>query len=220
MSETRQEKEAEPSPPKKSEGAHNSDLNNILLEKWIDISVETDRQLLTLSTGGIGLIAAFITTKGVGSAGQMALLILAFLCFLATLTSIFYILYLNKKHIASIMAGGPLSNSLLGFLDKFSVASFSFGVILSAVFAFNVASTDLVQKPKESIQCTEQINERSENRHPEKPSGSACGCNFNEREPKRLSILSNDAKPEPTPESKPASRPAPKPRTNSTRCDL
>lgn len=177
MSETSQTAEAPQRPESKEE------LNNMLLEKWIDISIETDRQLLTLSTGGIGLIAAFITTKGVGSFGQMSLLILACLFFLVTLTSTFYILHLNKKHLAGVMAGESSSNSLLGFLDRASVVSFSIGVLLATIFAFNVANTDLEQKSKESTTKTEQKNERSEKNSERDPS---CRCGALEREPQRL----------------------------------
>ncbi len=203
--------------PQRSESKE--ELNNMLLEKWIDISIETDRQLLTLSTGGIGLIAAFITTKGVGSFGQMSLLILACLFFLVTLTCTFFILHLNKKHIACVMAGESSSNSLLGFLDRASVISFSIGVILATMFAFNVANTDLEQKSKESTSKTEQKNERSEQNSERDPSGHACRCCVCERESQQYSQYPRRSwEPSHQPAGKQSTSATPKPAQNRSRC--
>lgn len=148
-----------------------SSLNQMYLEKWIDISLDTDRQLLTLSTAAIGLLATFVTTKGVSSVGQIIFLIFAGIAFISVIAVILIIFKMNGDYLGGLLKGKPTELGLMKALDKLVRISFFTGIVCTAFFSINIAISDLEKSLKTSPAGEKNVTRESSN--PEKPSGYA-----------------------------------------------
>lgn len=118
-------------------------LHQMYAEKWIDISLDTDRQLLTLSTAAIGLLATFITSKGVTATWQLLLFSLAIGSFILVIAAILFIFKLNRAYIATQSEGKTPEESLMQFLDKSVRFLFFLGIFSTAICGLAIASNDL-----------------------------------------------------------------------------
>lgn len=150
--------------------AADASVRQMYAEKWIDISLDTDRQLLTLSTAAIGLLASFITNKGVSSVLQLILLGLSVGCFVAVIAALLYIFKLNRNFLEIQSTGKAPDESLMRFLDKSVRVLFFTGIFGTAAYAFTIATKDL----ETSIQNKQGVvNESRQERRTEEPSRSS-----------------------------------------------
>lgn len=148
--------------------AADASVRQMYAEKWIDISLDTDRQLLTLSTAAIGLLASFITSKGVSSVLQLILLGLSVGCFVAVIAALLYIFKLNRNFLEIQSTGRTPDESLMRFLDKSVRVLFFTGIFGAAAYAFTIATKDL----ETSMQKQGVVNESRQERRTEEPSRS------------------------------------------------
>ena len=166
---TEEKKEEKQDEFKQERFAAEAALQQMYAEKWIDISLDTDRQLLTLSTAAIGLLATFITSKGISSTYQLMLLVVSVLAFTSVIASILYIFKLNRIHIAVQSSKQKPDESLMLFLDKAVRVLFFVGIFSAAVYALSIAVSDL---DKNLITNKELKDDSKANRSAEEPSRS------------------------------------------------
>lgn len=173
MSEPEQKKQ-EPDEYRLERFAAQASLQQMYAEKWIDISLDTDRQLLTLSTAAIGLLSTFIVNKGVTSNLQLLLLTVSVAAFVLVIACLLYIFKLNRNHIAVQSSGKTPDESLMRFLDKAVRYLFFVGIFTTAAYALNIALQDL-DKSKKGTPSEQQ------SRTPKEPS---IGLDDRQREPR------------------------------------
>lgn len=122
----------------------------LFTELYFNAALETDRQLLTLSAGGLGLLLTLLTTKGAANGWILALYGLSALLFLANIFALIKILDLNKTYIADVASKGHHLCKLLSTLDKLVrrlfIAASAAAIILAIVIGLQ--STD---KGKEKV---------------------------------------------------------------------
>jgi hypothetical protein len=107
---------------------------------WITSSLELDKNLLTLSAAGIGLLASLLTTVGVKSAEGIVLYVTAIVAFGVTIAAVLVIFRLNKLHLEKVLSGEQIGRDpLLSTLDAVAALSFAIGVLLTAVIGIAAA---------------------------------------------------------------------------------
>ncbi|CBL45539.1 Conserved hypothetical protein [gamma proteobacterium HdN1] len=114
------------------------------VEAWISTSLELDKSLLALSSGGIALIITFISTVGLKTVEMAVMSICAILSFLVCVVSVLYIFRKNKDHLKKSIQGVEVSDPSLAFADKIAAYSFGLAAILSAVIGVSAAINSLV----------------------------------------------------------------------------
>lgn len=120
---------------------------------WYNTQLEHDKNLLTLSAGGIGLLITLLTTVGVSSVEGFFLYVLALFCFVLCVGSVLVIFKQNGKYIEYLVKGDvPPNNPLLQSLDSVAIYSFAFGVVFAAVVGVAAAITSF--QNKESVMAS------------------------------------------------------------------
>lgn len=97
-------------------------------------ALERDKSILTLSTGGIGLLLTLLTTVGTKSIWVLVFSGIAVLYFLICVFSLLTIFQKNNEHIERILNGtGQVDDPELAKLDKDVRKSFAGGVMCAVV---------------------------------------------------------------------------------------
>ena len=123
---------------------------------WYNTQLEHDKNLLTLSAGGIGLLISLLSTVGVPSAEGLVLYVVALCCFVTCLGSVLAIFKQNGKYVEIVLSGeAPPNNPVLPRLDSLAIYSFAAGVIFSVVIGVSAAITSYSKLEKEKIMATE-----------------------------------------------------------------
>lgn len=118
---------------------------------WYSSSLEHDKSLLTLSSGGIALLITFVS--GLNSYWLITLYVLAILSFIACLVSVLLIFKGNKDHIAKLINGDDFRNPYLDRLDGIAMWGFGLGVIFAAIIGISNA---FQQYSKEKVMSDEK----------------------------------------------------------------
>jgi len=116
---------------------------------------------LNLATAAIGLLSAFVTTKGVTSVAQLFLLSAAGISFIAVIGMLLYVFRLNREYLISESQGKKAEEGLMLFLDKAVRIFFCIGVLFTVLFAFNIAKTDL-EKSIQKTQVEQVMNQKTD----------------------------------------------------------
>ena len=104
----------------------------LFLQAWIDTRMSIDRSLLTLSAGGLALIAGIISARSDAlPIGQLWLLGPATFLFLATLIVVLEIFRRNAVHIEKAASGQPAPDARLSLLDKLARSFFCVAALLT-----------------------------------------------------------------------------------------
>ena len=116
---------------------------------WFNTSLEHDKNLLTLSAGGIGLLLTLLTTVGLSSAEALVLYICAITSFVVALVAILVVFRRNRTHIEDILSGKSTSNDpLLTKLDATALWAFGIGVLFTAIIGIAAAVHSYSTKEK------------------------------------------------------------------------
>lgn len=146
--------------PPKVDDARSTVYYTTLLESWFETRFVKDKTLLTLSAGGIGLLATLLTAYGVESRCQLVLYALAALAFTVALLSVVWIFdrnatYLQQEKEAFEKNQPPIGQDpLLVRLDTILVSAFIVGAVLTFVVALSSAWTP--RSTKEKAEVSEQ----------------------------------------------------------------
>lgn len=97
---------------------------------WLNSKLERDKSILTLSAGGVGLVATLMTTVGPQSRVTLTLYVLAALAFATSLFCIIRILDRNAEHLKHVVRGTADRDVGLARLDRISFWAFVAGAAL------------------------------------------------------------------------------------------
>jgi hypothetical protein len=101
-----------------------------ILQAWQNTKMELDKNILTLSSGAIGLLVTFINTFGVKTQCEIILYIISIGAFLIAIISSLMIFNNNAKYLEKINQDSTYTNDpILGFLDKTLIITFVIGII-------------------------------------------------------------------------------------------
>jgi len=101
-----------------------------ILQAWQSTRMELDKNILTLSSGAIGLLVTFINTFGVKTQCEIILYIISIGAFLIAIISSLMIFSNNAKYLEKIIQDPTYANDpTLGFLDKTLVITFVIGIM-------------------------------------------------------------------------------------------
>jgi len=107
-----------------------------VLQAWVATRMEKDRTLLTLATGGIGLLATLLKTVGPDSSTELVLYALAGVSFVVTIVAAIRIFERNSQHLQDVIVNGKRDDDpILVRLDRVVFGSFVLGVILTGAIA-------------------------------------------------------------------------------------
>ncbi len=102
---------------------------------WVGNKMEIDKQIILLSSLGIGLLAQF--SNRLAHTVSAGIWVLAALAFLLAIVIMFRVFYLNSKHIEATFGKDSekqkAHNLALGKLDCYGLAAFIVGGFLTAV---------------------------------------------------------------------------------------
>lgn len=138
-------------------------LNNesILLTHVLFLDVERDKQLLTLSAAGVGLLGTLLAAKGTGSIAEIAICFGGIVCFVLAIGFLLHAFKLSKAFALKSMdfaedssevsqASESLANS-----QNSGVLCFYIGAFLSAMFALVTASNSFESTQMEKSRKTQ-----------------------------------------------------------------
>lgn len=107
---------------------------------WVNTAFELDRNLLTLSAGGLGLLVTLLsTTVGVKHACLLVLYIAAMLAFLICVVAVLSVFRRNQTALQNVAGGNDAPDSVLDVLDTLARASFGIGAILTTIIGISTA---------------------------------------------------------------------------------
>lgn len=135
--------------PEEIENQKRVEYYSASVNAWFNTSLEHDKNLLTLSAGGIGLLLTLLTTVGLSSAEALVLYIGAIVSFVVALVAILIVFRRNRTHIEDILSGKSTSNDpLLTKLDTTALWAFGIGVLFTAIIGLAAAIHSFSTKDK------------------------------------------------------------------------
>jgi len=149
-------------PPEEIEKQKEVEYYAASVNAWFNTSLEHDKNLLTLSAGGIGLLLTLLTTVGLSSAEALVLYIGAIISFVVALVTILIVFRRNRTHIEDIHSGkSPSNGPLLTKLDATALWAFGIGVLFTAIIGVAAAVHSYTTKEKtmanETTKKTESV---------------------------------------------------------------
>lgn len=119
---------------------------SVLLGEWFQTKLEYDKTLLTLSSGGIGLLITILTTVGANNWCELAFFGAAFLCFGICIWSSLKIFKLNSQHIEREIKKKDSSDLKLERYDNLSAITFLLGIFSFCLIGLSAAIEDFNSK--------------------------------------------------------------------------
>jgi uncharacterized membrane protein YgcG len=152
-------------------------------QAWVDTRMEKDKTLLTLATGGIGVITTLATTVGPGSKAELVLYGLAAISFVVTIIAAVLIFDANSRHLEEVLLKQTTDDDPdLQWLDRVLFASFVVGVMLACAIALTAGYTHIrkdhkvaEQKLNESFSGIGRLQNTAVTGAPEKKSLTGIG---------------------------------------------
>ncbi|HBX65847.1 MAG: hypothetical protein CL670_10400 [Balneola sp.] len=104
------------------------------INAWIQSKMERDKALLTLSSGGVGLLVTFLQFKENIAPCHSMLYYIAFISFTLCIASVIVIFSRNAKYIEKLLSSETRKNDkVLGFFDYMAVLFFSIGILFTII---------------------------------------------------------------------------------------
>lgn len=114
---------------------------SLLVQAWIDNRMERDRTLISLSAGGLALLAGILTAKGANGGWQVGLFIMAAAAFVVAIVSGLAMYYYNTRYLESILKSGSSAES--GPVDRCTAGlfgGFGLGVLSTLALTLCIAT--------------------------------------------------------------------------------
>lgn len=104
------------------------------INAWIQSKMERDKALLTLSSGGVGLLVTFLQFKETIESCHSILYYIAFISFILCIASVIVIFNRNAKYIEKLLSSETRENDkVLGFFDYMAVTFFTIGILFTII---------------------------------------------------------------------------------------
>ena len=133
------------------------------LNAWYTTKFERDKNILGLSSAGIGLLVTLATAIGIYSTCTASMYVLAVLSFLISIICILAIFSRNADHLEKLIKEKEDKSDILNFLDKLSTGSFIFGIIFTLLLGIFSGIHNLNQKEMTMAKDTEKMVNTSNN---------------------------------------------------------
>ncbi len=85
------------------DGPLEPEMREILFQRWFDVSLDLDRQLLTISTAALGFLMTVLASKGLETKVQLYSFLGAVVLFFLTICALLVVNNLNKKVLGSML---------------------------------------------------------------------------------------------------------------------
>ncbi len=126
----------------------NIEFHSQSVNAWYMSSLERDKSILTISSGGIGVMITLLTTTGINSYLTFSFFCLSIFFFLISILVIINVFGLNKKYITDVLSGDNVDDTKINFLDKIAIISFILGIIFTIIIGITVAVDKLNKHEK------------------------------------------------------------------------
>ena len=113
---------------------------------WFETKLELDKSLITLATGGIGVLVTLVSTVGVRSAESLVLYISAIISFVFCVGTVLWIFRRNATHLQAVIKEQVANDPLLERLDFVSIIAFSLGVLFSSIIGISEAVSSFAKE--------------------------------------------------------------------------
>lgn len=111
------------------------EMREMLFQRWFDVSLDLDRQLLTITTAALGLLMTVVASKGLETKVQLFSFLGAVFLFFLTICALLLVNNLNKKVLGSMLNHNrQVTNPLLTIAESFSHGLFIAGVLCTGAF--------------------------------------------------------------------------------------
>lgn len=128
-----------------------------LVNAWFGTRLEYDKNVLTLSAGGIGLLLTLLTAVGISTSESVFLYSAALISFLISLVCILIIFKRNSTYLEKcIQNTAPASEPSLMLLDNTALAAFGIGVLFTTIIALSTAVQSYTNHIKEEIMANDK----------------------------------------------------------------
>ncbi|MDI9856144.1 hypothetical protein [Comamonas sp. 17RB] len=157
-------------PQKEKEYWEEPEYQRLFTELSFNAGLETDRQLLTLSSAGLALLVGLLSAKTIDSPLLTVLFVLSGGGFVFAIYTLVDILDRNKTHINKIAGGGDSHCPLLAALEVRAKRAFLFsaiGVLVIGLFisvkgaSWEITTKETKSEPQESRSLTVPMNSAS-----------------------------------------------------------
>ena len=134
-----------------------------LVNGWVNTRMEASKTKVALSAGAIGILVSLLTTVGVES--FLALLIYCFAIFSFAICCIFELIVFHKNsdYLESVIKGNKNEDQLLSFLDKVSISSFIFGIVLAFIIGLSAGWNKYNESLKEQAMTKKNLTINTQN---------------------------------------------------------
>jgi len=110
-----------------------------LVNAWIQTKMDRDKLLVTLSSGGIGLLVTLLSAVKIKHYWELLLYAAAVICFLVTIMACMFIFKRNSSHIEDVLCKNATQDYVLSRLDRISSYFFILGIVFSLAIGFIAA---------------------------------------------------------------------------------
>lgn len=130
-----------------------------IVHAYIESSMERDRSLLYICSGGIAVLITLMTTVGVHSACELTLYILSFLSLGASIILILHIFKLNRHYLIQLDSNDKPDESELKKYDSIIYTLFIVGVSLLFAIAV-ITSINQLQSQEQAMSDKKDNNKK------------------------------------------------------------
>lgn len=109
-------------------------FRSAVINAWVNSKMERDKSLLTLSSGGIGLLVTLLSFKDVYSECELIFYAISFLAFVTCICSVLFIFTKNPNYLERLLNEDNVDgDKLLGFFDYAALISFCIGIFSTSL---------------------------------------------------------------------------------------
>ncbi|GAB3672618.1 hypothetical protein [Salinisphaera aquimarina] len=112
-------------------------FRSAIINAWLTTRLELDKQLVTLSSAGIGVIVVILSKYETQCAYQNFLFAIALTAFVTTIFCVLEVFQRNADHLTTILTTDTDSDPVLERLDFIALWSFRVGIGFSALSGFS-----------------------------------------------------------------------------------
>jgi len=114
-----------------------------LVDAWIQTRMEVDKNLIVISSIGIGFLITLLTNKGVSCATALVVYLGSFFSFFATIILCIVILHRNSSYIQKLIISPEAKDTLLDHLDFAAKLIFALGLIFTLIIGVSTGINQL-----------------------------------------------------------------------------
>lgn len=127
---------------------------------WFNTKLEHDKNLLTLSAGGVGLLLTLLPS--IESSTALIFYIGAISSFVVTLVALLFVFRRNGTHIENVISGNNAADPVLKKIDTLALWAFGIGVVFTAFIGITAAIQSYSTKDKTMANDTTKKTESSQ----------------------------------------------------------